>query len=416
MLEQERHWRPAAMAEVESDSEAPAGFQAVTFAGIGMVASMLEPISISNADDWKLLISELEPWGEVPDPDSITETSLESSERGMIATLSANGPWVAEFLPWGSDGRLRARARAAPEGSRVPSGGYAWADRDMILLWRAPEVDSDAASELKEALRVDDLSDAQGILRVAGEVLGHYHSAVEEVRTTPRDPSRWNARTQWLEETLRATHLWRSNYSKNQPCTLSLGDVRLSDISADSLRIGRPRLADALRTHTCEFPAMRDLSSLVHDLSRIHYLSSTSLDQTPLRLALIDGWKSTAPAEWASDEAFYSHSGGMAIWEYEQCLLDVLEATSNQSGAPEPAVTTLAYVKAYQKRMFSNRTFGALSVMAAFFGIVSLYNTFPPSVVEIPIPLACIALSYWLHRVYKQMSPPPERPFTQLGR
>ena len=403
------------MAEVESDSEAPAGFQAVRFAGIGMVASMLEPISISNADDWKLLISELEPWGQVPDSGSITEASSESSERGMIATLSANGLWIAEFLPWGSDGRLRARARAAPEGSRVPSGGYTWADRDVILLWSAPDADSDAASELKEALQVDDLSDAQGVLRVAGEVLGRYHSAVEEVRTTPRDPSRWNARTQWLEETLRATHLWRAKYSKNQPCTLSLGDVRLLDISADSLRIGRPRLADALRTHTCEFPAMRDLASLVHDLSRIHYSSSTNLDQTPLRLALIEGWKSTAPADWTSDDAFYSHRGGLAIWEYEQCLLDVLEATSHQSGAPEPAVTTLAYVKVYQKRMFSNRTYGALSMMAAFFGIASLVNTFPPALGEIPIPTACLALSYWLYGVYKRMSPPPERPFTHLG-
>jgi hypothetical protein len=415
MSEQERQWRPAAMAEVESDSEAPAGFQAVRFAGIEMVASMLEPISISNADDWKLLISELEPWGQVPDSGSITEASSESSERGMIATLSANGLWIAEFLPWGSDGRLRARARAAPEGSRVPSGGYTWADRDVILLWSAPDAGSDAASELKEALRVDDLSDAQGVLRVAGEVLGRYHSAVEEVRTTPRDPSRWNARTQWLEETLRATHLWRAKYSKNQPCTLSLGDVRLSDISADSLRIGRPRLADALRTHTCEFPAMRDLASLVHDLSRIHYSSSTNLDQTPLRLALIEGWKSTAPADWTSDDAFYSHRGGLAIWEYEQCLLDVLEATSHQSGAPEPAVTTLAYVKVYQKRMFSNRTYGALSMMAAFFGIASLVNTFPPALGEIPIPTACLALSYWLYGVYKRMSPPPERPFTHLG-
>ena len=404
------------MAEVESDSEAPAGFQAVKFAGTGMVASMLEPISMSNADDWKLLISELEPWGQVPDSSSITEASSESSERGMIATLSANGLWIAEFLPWGSDGRLRARARAAPEGSRVPSGGYTWTDRDVILLWSAPDAGSDAASELREALRVDDLSDAQGILRVAGEVLGRYHSAVEEVRTTPRDPSRWNARTQWLEETLRATHLWRAKYSKNQPCTLSLGDVRLSDISADSLRIGRPRLADALRTHTCEFPAMRDLASLVHDLSRIHYSSSTSLDQTPLRLALIEGWKSTAPADWTSDDAFYSHRGGLAIWEYEQCLLDVLEATSHQSGAPEPAVMTLAYVKAYQKRMFDNRIFGALAMIAAFFGIGSLITTFPPTLVEIPIPLNFIVASLLLLMIYKRMSPPPERPFTDLGR
>ena len=257
---------------------------------------------------------------------------------------------------------------------------------------------------------------AENELRMAGAVLGLYHVRAEAARTTPPDPSRWNARTQWLEETLRATFIWRAKYSKNQPCTLSLGDVRLSDISGDSLRIGRPRLADALRTHTCEFPAMRDLASLVHDLSRTHHSLSTSLEITPLRSALIDGWKSTAPEDWTSDEAFYSHRGGMAIWEYEQCLLDVLEATSRQSGAPEPAVTTLAYVKAYQKRMFSNRTFSSLSVMAAFFGIASLANTFPPTMVEVPIPIACIALSYWLNGVYKRMSPPPERPFTDLGR
>jgi hypothetical protein len=161
---------------------------------------------------------------------------------------------------------------------------------------------------------------------------------------------------------------------------------------------------------------MRDLASMVHDLSRIHHSSRTTLEITPLRLALIDGWKSTAPAYWASDDAFYSHRGGLAIWEYEQCLLDVLEATSHQSGAPEPAVTTLTYVKAYQKRMFSNRTFGALSIMAAFFGIASLINTFPPDFVEIPIPIASLALSYFLFGVYKRMSPPPERPFTHLGR
>jgi len=65
--------------------------------------------------------------------------------------------------------------------------------------------------------------------------------------------------------------------------------------------------------------------------------------------------------------------------------------------------------------MFSNRIFSSLSVMAAFFGIVSLINTFPPTMGEVPIPIACIALSYWLYGVYKRMSPPPERPFTHLG-
>ncbi len=74
-----------------------------------------------------------------------------------------------------------------------------------------------------------------------------------------------------------------------------------------------------LLVQTCEFPAMRDLASMVHDLSRIHHSSLTTLELTPLRLALIDGWKSTAPVNWASDDAFYSHRGGLAIWEYEQC-------------------------------------------------------------------------------------------------
>ena len=404
------------MAEVEPDLDAPPGFRAARFAGTGMVAGMLEPQDLAEPADWAALVSGLETWGEVPEPDSITSISTTATDRGLTAELSSDSEWLAEFLPWGSDGRLRARVKAAPKGSRVPSGGYSWKGTDLIIIRPKEPPMTDAAQEVARALEADDMAAAENELRMAGTVLGLYHVRAEAARTTPPDPSRWNARTQWLEETLRATFIWRAKYSKNQPCTLSLGDVRLSDISRDSLRIGRPRLADALRTHTCEFPAMRDLASLVHDLSRTYHSSSTSLEITPLRSALIDGWKSTAPEDWTSDEAFYSHRGGMAIWEYEQCLLDVLEATSRQSGAPEPAVTTLAYVKAYQKRMFSNRTFSSLSVMAAFFGIASLVNTFPPTMVEVPIPIACIALSYWLNGVYKRMSPPPERPFTDLGR
>jgi hypothetical protein len=404
------------MAEVDSDSDAPPGFNVVSFAGIGMVARMMEPQNLADPADWAALVSDLEPWGEVPEPELLTSISITATDRGLTVELYSISDWLAEFLPWGSDGRLRARAKAAPKGSRVPSGGYSWQGTDLIIIRPKESLPSDAAQEVAKALEADDMAAAEDELRMAGAVLGLYHVRAEAARTTPPDPSRWNARTQWLEETLRATFIWRVRYSKDQPCTLSLGDVRLSDISGDSLRISRPRLADALRTPTCEFPAMRDLASLVHDLSRIHHSSSTSLELTTLRSALIGGWKSTAPKDWTSDDAFYSHRGGMAIWEYEQCLLDVLEATSHQSGAPEPAMTTLAYVKAYQKRMFGNRTFGSLSLMAAFFGIVSLVNTFPPTLVEIPMPLAFIVASFLLMRTYKRLSPPPERPFTDIGR
>ena len=405
------------MSQVESDEEAPPGFIALRFAGpkgMRMMARMIEPKSLSESADWAALIENLEPWGEVPEPDSITSISTTPTDRGPTVRLSAESEWIAEFLPWGSDGRLRARAKASPEGSRVPSGGYSWEGTELIIIRNMEDPQDNSAIDIASAIEADDMEAAQDELRKAGAVLGRYHSRAMLARTTPSDPNRWNARTEWLEEKLRATFIWRVKYSKDQPCTLSLGDVRLSDISGDSLRIGRPRLADALRTHTCEFPAMRDLASLVHDLSRIHFSSTTTLEQMPLRLALIEGWRSTAPSDWASDVAFYSHRGGMVIWEYEQCLLDVLEATSHQSGAPQPAMEILRYVQAYQKRMFSNRTFGALAAMAGFFGVSSLFNTFPPELSEIPIPLAFIAASYWLFGVYKRMSPPPERPFTEL--
>ena len=403
------------MAEIESDSDAPPGFNAVTFAGVGMMARMIEPVKLEEPDDWISLVSELEAWGKVPDPNSVVSIEVTSTERGLNALLSVDSKWLAEFLPWGSDGRLRARAKAAPEGSRIPVGGYCYEGRDIVILRQIEHDSENSSGIITRALEADDKASVEQELNNVGKVLGIYHSEAEKSRVTPSDQSRWNARNQWLEETLRATFLWRAPFSKNQPCTLTLNDVRFCDISGDSLRIGRPRLADALHIPNCEFPAMRDLASLVHDLSRLHHSSSSDLELMPLRLALIEGWKSTAPQDWTSNDAFYSHRGGLPIWEYEQCLMDVLEATSHQSGAPEPAVDILRYVQSYQKRMFGNRMFGGLATITAFFGTVSLVNTFPWTSGEVVLPLAFIAASFVLIRVYRNLSPSPERPFTHLG-
>ena len=410
----EMPWRPAAMAQVESDEEAPPGFVALRFAGIGMMARMIEPEKLNEPVDWINLTEKLEAWGEVPEPGSITSLQNMPNERGLNAILKADSTWLAEFLPWLSDGRIRARAKAAPEGSRIPIGGYSFEGRDVVILRHLEDDIENSAGIITNALAAEDAESAQDELRNAGMVLGRYHTKAGEARITPSDQSRWNARNQWLEETLRATFLWRAPYSKDQPCTLSLMDIRFSDICGDSLRIGRTRLADALRPPVCEFPAMRDLASLAHDLSRLHHNSGSKLELMPLRLALIEGWKSTAPAEWSTDDSFYSHRGGLAIWEYEQCLMDVLEASSHQSGAPQPAVEILRYVQSYQKKMFSNRTFGALSAMAGFFGLATLYWTFPWTLDEVVLPLIFIGTSALLMRMYRRMSPPPERPFSMI--
>ncbi len=108
------------MTQVESDEEAPPGFVALRFAGIGMMARMIEPKQLNETADWINLVSKLEAWGEVPNPDSITSLQNMPNERGLNAVLKADSTWLAEFLPWVSDGRIRARAKAAPDGSRIP--------------------------------------------------------------------------------------------------------------------------------------------------------------------------------------------------------------------------------------------------------------------------------------------------------
>jgi hypothetical protein len=50
-----------------------------------------------------------------------------------------------------------------------------------------------------------------------------------------------------------------------------------------------------------------------------------------LRRALIEGWRSSSPSSWSSESAFYTPRGGAFFWEYEQSLMDVIEAVSYQS-------------------------------------------------------------------------------------
>ena len=411
-------WRPQALRQVTPNFEAPPGFHPIKVVGMhgltGIKAELIEPISMKSPEDWREIVNGLQSWGEVPSPESVTRLTTENSERGIVAVIEAEEDWIAELLPWGSDGLLKVRSKNAPDGSDVPLGGYSWEDRDVIILRRPISKDENSEDALVKALQENDLESCQGILGDMGKCLGKFHSSMRKLRELPPDQKRWNSRNEKIEGLLRAQFIWRAPYTKEQPCTVSLLDVRISDFSGDTLRIGSPRLSDALIPHESEKPAMRDLASLVHDLSRIHHRVSTNLQLKELRMALIGGWRETAPDEWTSENAFYSHRGGMAIWEYEQCLMDVLEASSNQSGAPQPAIDTLQYVKMYQKKMFNNRTFAALSFMAFFFGASTLINQFPPSLTEMIPPLAFFAAGYFCLKTYRAMSPSPESPFSEV--
>ena len=410
----ERKWRPAAMKEVIDESESPSGFEPRSFAGIGMTCKLVEPIPIDGISEWEEAISDLTSWGKVPDPSSLSSVLLSENDRGPIARLSGDSNWIAEFLPWGSDGLLRRRIDASSEVCDAPCGGFSWEGGDLILIWEESSTEESSRDALIRALIDGDHEAATQTLRECGISLGRYHKHVEPVRTTPPDPNRWNARVAGIEELLRSNSVWRVPHSRDSECMLGLGDVGLADFHGGRIRISRPRLHSALFPAKCEFPAIRDLASVAHDLSRAFYETESDLDIVELRSSLIEGWRSSAPENWSSDRVLYSHRGGLAIWEYEQCLLDVIEAVSHQSGAPQPATGLISYVPRYQKRMFNNRTFGALSMMAGSIGVFSLISSFPPSAGEIPLPIASIALSFGLLKFYRSLSPAPEIPFNRF--
>ncbi len=412
-------WRPGALPQIEHSEITPSGFEILAFSGRGPLSAlsctMIEPSNLRTELDWAEITSDLSAWGEVPDPSSIESLTISEDLRGPIAHLSSKTHWVAEFLPWGSDGLLRKRANSYPQSCDLPCGGYSWNGADIILIRKGMGKKTNSREELSDALENENKDKADDILRECGRKLGTLHSHVEETRVTPPDPKRWNSRLAAIEEDLRARSIWRVPYSRDSDCMLSIGDVRLDDFRGDSIRIGRPRLSDALHPIDCGFPAIRDLASLVHDLSRLHYSSGTRIDIIGLRLSLIEGWRETAPSKWSSDNVFYSHRGGLAIWEYEQCLLDVIEATSHQSGAPQPAVGLIEYIPSFQKKMFNNRTIGALSIMTGLFGISTLLGAYPLSMQEMVMPSLCFVASIVLMGTYRRMSPSPETPFNRLA-
>ena len=419
MSEEAVSWRPGALPQIEHSEIAPRGFEILEFSGRGPLSAlsctMIVPSNLGSELDWAEITSDLSAWGEVPDPNSIEGLKISEDFRGPIAHLSPKKEWVAEFLPWGSDGLLRKRVNSYPQSCDLPCGGYSWNGADLILLRKDKGDKPNSREALSDALENENEERAYDILRECGRKLGDLHSHVGETRVTPPDPKRWNSRLAGMEETLRARSIWRVPYSRDSDCMLSIGDVRLDDFRGDSIRIGRPRLSDALHPIDCGLPAIRDLASLVHDLSRLHYSSGTQIDIIGLRLSLIGGWRETAPSKWSSDNVFYSHRGGLAIWEYEQCLLDVIEATSHQSGAPQPAVGLIEYVPSFQKKTFNNRTIGALSIMTGLFGMSTLIGSYPLSTQEIVMPSVCFIASAVLMRAYRRMSPLPEIPFNRLG-
>ena len=128
--------------------------------------------------------------------------------------ISAELEWIAEFLPWGSDGLLRTRSRNAPENFDAPTGGFFWNGRDVVILRRKFEDRESVESELEKALRGGDLESCRTLLEESGKALGRFHKSMSNIRNLPPDQKRWNARNEKIEGLLRAQFIWRAPYTK----------------------------------------------------------------------------------------------------------------------------------------------------------------------------------------------------------
>jgi len=380
--------------------------------------NLLEPEeSLATVEGWNTATDGLESWGEVPA--EVSSIGVEATDRGPVYHIeAADGNWIAEVQPWGGP-NLRPRSRIAPEGSNIPCGGFQHDDLDLILLRRDQPAITDANSVLMDHLQRNDLKSAKALIYRCGANLGDYHKVAEEEWTNPPDQKRWNERFGEIEQRLKASALWRAPFTRGAPATLSLGDVRFSMFSQDekgrmTIRLGPSRLAHGLIETNLDLPAIRDLASLLHDLSRLHYDSETDLEISQLRAALIHGWSSKAPQKWCSKRSFSAHTGGVVIWEYEQAMLDVVEAVSHQSGRPEPAVTIIEKVPLLQKSLFNSRILSSGFLMSAMFSLASFFDWIrlaDQGGIDFPtLPLGFMTVALFLRHRYQSAAPPAEEP------
>ena len=98
-----------------------------------------------------------------PKPESVTRLTTEDSERGIVVVIEAEDDWIAEFLPWGSDGLMKVRSKT-PQVVPMFHWGYSWNGRDVIILRRSISKDENSEEALVKALKENNLESCRGYL------------------------------------------------------------------------------------------------------------------------------------------------------------------------------------------------------------------------------------------------------------
>ena len=368
-------------------------------------------------NEWTKLVDSFEQWGELP---RVVEKVEWNGNTVTIETKSSGYVGEAIKHPFSS---MRALARSEGDDVEWPIGGLSSDGLDLLLIWPLEKERINADEVLRSHLSSGDLESAEALLTRCASALGSAHEALSSVWSGPPNSTSWNSLLAKMEERIDSRTLWRAPFKPGMNTILSFGNMPIkcfSESSDGKIRI-RPTSSGQInavaKSKGIEWPAIRDLASLLRDLSRISEGKIDDLVKTGLRAAIINSWVSVQ-GKLRTDGARPSRSleiigGGLAIWEYEQALSSNIPRDGAGTQSSRHSNKILSRVSSIQRRLFTIRIFSLLSIIGLFGGSICLVaGTYDPDQLSPFVGIFALILSLGMRLLYFAMAPRPETVFS----
>ena len=368
-------------------------------------------------DEWTKLVDSFEQWGVFP---RVVEKVEWNGNMVTIETKSSGYVGEAIKHPFSS---MRARSRSEGDDVEWPIGGLSTDGLDILLIWPLEKGRINADEVLRSHLSSGDLESAEALLTRCASALGSAHEALSSVWSGPPNSKSWNSILAKMEEEMDSRTLWRAPFKPGMNTILSFGDMPIkcfSESSDGKIRI-RPTSSGQInavaKSKGIEWPAIRDLASLLRDLSRISEGEIDDLVKTRLRGSIINSWVSVQ-GKLRTDGARPSRTleiigGGLAIWEYEQALSSNIPGDGAGSQSSRHSSKILSRVSSIQRRLFTIRIFSLLSIIGLFGGSICLIvGTYDPDQLSPFVGIFGLFLSLGMRLLYFAMAPRPETVFS----
>ena len=380
------------------------------------VNSLFFEIREFTVENWEDMLGSFETWGEVPRK---INSLIGEDDHMLIQT--EQGDYKVQISNYPAAG-MRARKRSEDERVDWPCGGISYRESDIMLIWPHGGPGLTAEDVLRRHLHSGDIDSAVQLLERCGTALGSAHESLSAVWSGPPNSKSWNSVLTRLEEATDSRTLWRAPFRPGMPAVLTFGTLSFScftESPSGTMRIRptTPQLTDAVgKSLGIEWPALRDLASLLNELGELCMTDLSSDHKTLLRKALIDGWQSVEGSLRTGGrkprKALQILGGGLAIWEYEQALSRTMSSRKTENTVHYSSRRLLETVSSVQRRLFTIRILSLLSITGLATGMIgSLAIIFDSGQFALPASLAGYSVFAIMRVLYAKAAPPPEAVF-----